>query len=240
MNASDAHIVVHQDPTTQQVFPLTEGVITIGREAYNDVILIDPEASRKHAQISFQAGRYVVEDLGSTNGTYVNGRQIVSPTTLNRGDVIEVGEMARILFQGPGSDIAETVMRAPSSSRDATISMPDDLATFSEKLQPPPAAGLTAQELPPPPAGLTAQEFPPPPATPPTEAMVAMPPRPATPSRGGINRRTLGIIALVLVLLVVACVAAAFILDAVVPPETLYCGPARGIFELLGFNLVCA
>jgi len=231
MNASDAHIVVHQDPTTQQVFPLTEGVITIGREAYNDVILIDPEASRKHAQISFQAGRYVVEDLGSTNGTYVNGRQIMSPTTLNRGDVIEVGEMARILFQGPGSDIAETVMRAPSSSRDATMAMSEDLATFSEKLQPPPAASLTAQELPPPPVAA------------PPEVKIAMPPQPAGPSKGGISRRTLGIMGLVVVLVVVVCVAAAFLLDALVAPESLYCGPAQGIFELLGnlfgYSLAC-
>ncbi|UCG22689.1 MAG: FHA domain-containing protein, partial [Chloroflexota bacterium] len=83
MNVSEAHIVVHQDPATQQVFPLTEGVITLGRESNNDVVLIDPEASRKHAQISFQAGRYVVEDLGSTNGTFVNGRQIQTATTLS-------------------------------------------------------------------------------------------------------------------------------------------------------------
>jgi predicted component of type VI protein secretion system len=230
MDASDAHIVVYQDPTTQQVFPLTEGVITIGREAYNDVVLIDPEASRKHAQISFQAGRYVVEDMGSTNGTYVNGRQIMSPTTLNRGDVIEVGEMARIVFQGPGADIAETVMRAPSSSRDATISMPDDLATFSEKLQPPPTVAMTAQELPSPP---------PPPATTAPEAEMVMPQQPTSPRQGLNNRRTVGIIILVLVLALLACVAVAFLLDAVVPPETLYCGPAQGIFELLGFNLAC-
>jgi pSer/pThr/pTyr-binding forkhead associated (FHA) protein len=236
MDASDAHIVVHQDPTTQQVFPLTEGVLTIGREAYNDVILIDPEASRKHAQISFQAGRYVVEDLGSTNGTFVNGRQIMTPTTLNRGDIIEVGEMARIVFQGPGSDIAETMMRAPSSSRDATMAMPDDLATFSEKLQPPPADSLTAQELPPPPV-----------AAPPSEAKMVMPEQPAGADKGGISRgtsrRTLGIIGLVLVLVVIACVAGAFLLDALVAPETLYCGPAQGIFELFGnlfgYDLAC-
>ncbi len=231
MNASDAHIVVHQDPTTQQVFPLTEGVLTIGREAYNDVVLIDPEASRKHAQISFQAGRYVVEDLGSTNGTYVNGRQIISPTTLNRGDVIEVGEMARIVYQGPGSGIDETVLRAPASSRDATMAMPEDLATFSEKLQPPPAAGLTAQELPPPPATAA------------PESKMAMPQQESSPGGRGISRRTLGIIGLVLVLIVVACVAAAFLLDALVDPDTLYCGAAQGLFELLGdvlgFNLAC-
>jgi pSer/pThr/pTyr-binding forkhead associated (FHA) protein len=227
MNASDAHIVVHQDPTTQQVFPLTEGVLTIGREAYNDVVLIDPEASRKHAQISFQAGRYVIEDLGSTNGTYVNGRQIMTPTTLSRGDVIEVGEMARILFQGPSSDIAETMMRAPSSSRDATMAMPEDLATFSEKLPPPPAQDPAVQELPPPPVAAT------------PEAKMAIPQEPAGTSKGDTLGRTLGVIAFVLFMITIACMASIFILDFV-QPDLLYCGPAQPIFELLGFELVCS
>lgn len=226
MNASDAHIVVHQDPTTQQVFPLTEGVITIGREAYNDVVLIDPEASRKHAQISFQAGRYVVEDLGSTNGTFVNGRQILTATTLNRGDVIEVGEMARILFQGPAGDISETVMRKPSTSRDATVAMPDDLATFSESLKPISADSLTVQESQPMPA-------------PATDVHVAMPQQPASAGSSGVNRRYLGIFGCLIVLLVIACAASVFLLDALAP-DVLYCGPGQSIFELLGLVLECS
>ena len=224
MNATDAHIVIHQDPTTQQVFPLSEGVVTIGREAYNDVVLIDPEASRKHAQISFQAGRYVVEDLGRTNGTFVNGQQILTPKTLNRGDVIEVGEMARILFQGPGEDIGETVMRAPSSSRDATMAMPDDLATFSEAL--PPVA----------PDSLTVQEPEPQLAPPPGAQMAMQEPTPAT--AGGVNRRYLGIFGCLIVLLVMACAASIFLLDALAP-DALYCGPGQTIFELLGLVLEC-
>ena len=225
MNASDAHIVVHQDPTTQQVFPLTESAITLGREAYNDVVLIDPEASRKHAQISFQAGRYVVEDLGSTNGTYVNGRKITSPTTLNRGDVIEIGEMARILFQGPGSDLSETVLSAPSSSKDATVAMPEDLATFSESLQPPPADSLTVQESPP--AAVTTPEVP-----------MAMPREQAQDKSGFTNRRNLGILGCLVIVLVVACAASVFLLDALAP-DALYCGPGQAIFELLGFAMNC-
>lgn len=223
MNASDAHIVVHQDPTTQQVFPLTEGVISIGREAYNDVVLIDPEASRRHAQISFQAGRYVVEDLGSTNGTFVNGRKISSPTTLNRGDVIEVGEMARILFQGPAGDIGETVLSAPSSSKDATIAMPEDLATFSESLQPPAPDSLTVQELPPSP--------------PAASASMAMPEQPSGAS-GGSNRRYLSIFGCLIVLLVIACAATVFLLDALAP-DALYCGPGEALFDLLGLTMAC-
>lgn len=224
MNASEAHIVVHQDPTTQQVFPLTEKTITVGREAYNDVVLIDPEASRKHAQISFQDGRYVIEDLGSTNGTYVNGRQILSPTALNPGDVIEVGEMARILFQGPGSDISETVLRAPSSSRDATVAMPEDLATFSESLQPPPPTSIPAQAPLPTPA-------------PAPQSQMAMPQQVASKGRG-INRRYLGIFGCLIVLLVIACAASFFLLDALAP-ETLYCGPGQSIFEIFFNDLAC-
>lgn len=225
MNAPDAHIVVHQDPTTQQVFPLTEGVLTLGRESYNDIVLIDPEASRKHAQISFQAGRYVVEDLGSTNGTFVNGRQILTATTLNPGDVIEVGEMARILYQGPGGDISETVMRAPSSSRDATMAMPEDLATFSESLQPVSADGLTMQEDDPqmaPAAG----------------AQMAMPQESTSAQSAGISRRYLASFGCLLVLLAMACVAAVFLLDALAA-DALYCGPGEGIFKLLGFVMDC-
>jgi len=224
MNASDAHIVVHQDPTTQQVFPLTEGVITLGREAYNDVVLIDPEASRKHCQISFQAGRYVIEDLGSTNGTYVNGRQILTATALNRGDVIEIGDMARILFQGPSSDIGETVMREPSSSRDVTMAMPEDLATFSESLQPPSADSVTVQE----------SQLP---ATPVTDVQMAMPEPQASTGSGSINRRYLSIFGCLIVLLVIACVTSVFLLDALAP-DALYCGPGQSIFELF-MNLNC-
>jgi hypothetical protein len=138
--------------------------------------------------------------------------------------------MARIVFQGPGSDVAETMMRAPSSSRDATMAMPDDLAMFSEELQPP-ADSVTAQKMPPPPVAA------------PSEAKMVMPEQPTSARKGGSNRRTLGIIGLVLILVVVACVASAFLLDALVAPETLYCGPAQGIFELLGnlfgYDLAC-
>lgn len=220
MNASDAHLVVHQDPTTQQVVPLAEGALTLGREANNDVVLIDPEASRRHAQISFQAGRYVIEDLGSTNGTYVNGRQILTATTLSPGDVIEVGEMTRILYQGPGGDIGDTMMRAPSSSKDATMAMSEDLAAFSESLRPVSADSVTLQEA-------DAQ------AAPGGDVQMVMP-----EETTGVNRRYLASIGCLLLLLVVACAATVFLLDALAP-DVLYCGPGQGIFELLGFVMDC-
>ena len=63
----------------------------IGRETDNDVVLDDPATSRHHAEILFHEGHYVVKDLGSANGTYVN-EQRVSERALADGDAIRVGQ----------------------------------------------------------------------------------------------------------------------------------------------------
>src|SRR4051795_7574384 len=63
---------------------------TIGREGC-DVNLMDPEVSRRHAAIRDQGGSLGIEDLGSTNGTYVNGTRITVLTVLNDGDEVRLG-----------------------------------------------------------------------------------------------------------------------------------------------------
>ena len=55
-----------------QSFDLNKPVVTIGREAGNDIVLEDPQVSRHHARLTLQGGGYVVEDLGSTNGSFIN------------------------------------------------------------------------------------------------------------------------------------------------------------------------
>jgi uncharacterized Zn-binding protein involved in type VI secretion len=76
---------------TGQVFSLTRHPVAIGRQADNTIILGDPQVSRHHAAISWQASAYLVVDLGSANGTYVNGQRIAGPTLLRHGDVLRVG-----------------------------------------------------------------------------------------------------------------------------------------------------
>lgn len=66
-------------------------IITIGRRSGNDIALLDLEVSRQHARIDFVDPRYYVSDLGSTNGTRVNGRLVKGRQALNDGDVIEMG-----------------------------------------------------------------------------------------------------------------------------------------------------
>lgn len=65
---------------------------TVGRSQEADIIINDPYASDFHARVSAQEGQTRVEDLGSTNGTYVNGRRITAPTGVVKGDTVQIGK----------------------------------------------------------------------------------------------------------------------------------------------------
>ncbi len=65
--------------------------VTLGRSRECDVVLDDPNVSRKHAEIRPRGGAWVVTDLGSTNGVSVNGRRINGPEVVKSGDELELG-----------------------------------------------------------------------------------------------------------------------------------------------------
>jgi len=67
------------------------GVASVGRDLENEVVLDDPAASRRHAEIEFKDGAYVLTDLGSINGTLVNAERVTS-RRLADGDRIVVGQ----------------------------------------------------------------------------------------------------------------------------------------------------
>jgi hypothetical protein len=70
----------------------------IGRSSGADVVLEDPNVSRRHAEVRPSGGSWIVRDLGSTNGVKVNGRRIQGPQSLRSGDTIELGT-ARVTFE---------------------------------------------------------------------------------------------------------------------------------------------
>ncbi len=67
------------------------GSLTIGRAAGCEVTLDDTFISQVHARVSLSESGVVVEDLGSTNGTYLNRRKVTAPAVVHPGDVIQVG-----------------------------------------------------------------------------------------------------------------------------------------------------
>lgn len=78
--------------TRGQAFPV-QPVTSIGRAATNTIRVDDPFVSGEHAVASARGDELWLEDLGSTNGTFVNRRQIAGPTPLQPGDVIQVGQV---------------------------------------------------------------------------------------------------------------------------------------------------
>jgi len=77
---------------TGEVYPLGFEPVSIGRHGDNEIILPDVQVSRHHAEIVMQGGRWVISDLGSANGTFVNGQQTAGPQVINHGDLIRVGQ----------------------------------------------------------------------------------------------------------------------------------------------------
>ncbi|MCS6924098.1 MAG: FHA domain-containing protein, partial [Fimbriimonadales bacterium] len=85
-------IVAMQGPYAGQAFDITGDLVTIGREPIHPIALVnDMGVSRTHAQIIRQGDQTLIEDLGSTNGTYVNGVRISAPTPIKPGDTLQLG-----------------------------------------------------------------------------------------------------------------------------------------------------
>lgn len=95
-----ARLVTNRGPATGTGFPLRAPLITIGRHPDNDITLGDSTVSARHAQIRVDGDRYLIADMGSFNGTYVN-RLPIDQAELNHGDEVRIGRH-RLLFHRPG------------------------------------------------------------------------------------------------------------------------------------------
>lgn len=80
------------DPPAGAVFPL-DAVTTLGRDVNNTIVVEDAFASADHATLTFRGRRWYVEDLASTNGTYLNGSPVDGVAPLGFGDEIQVGQV---------------------------------------------------------------------------------------------------------------------------------------------------
>jgi hypothetical protein len=87
------------EPPVGAIFPL-DAVASLGRDVNNTIVVDDPFASGEHAAITFRGRSWYVEDLGSTNGTYLNGGQVQAATPLGYGDEVQIGEVRLRLERG--------------------------------------------------------------------------------------------------------------------------------------------
>jgi steroid delta-isomerase-like uncharacterized protein len=124
-------LIVEKGPEAGETFELDRDVIIIGREKQSvDVMIADPAVSRRHARLTRQGNSYTIEDLKSSNGTFLNSQRISVPVLLSDGDVIELGKAVRLSYQ----DL---------ETGEETVVMPD--ASLMTQVEPMPGPGETSQ-----------------------------------------------------------------------------------------------
>ena len=106
-------MVVSIDGVVIKEVPFTKERTTVGRRPYNDVVIDNLAVSGEHAVFLMNGDDVEVEDLGSTNGTYVNGKAI-KRQPLRNGDTVELGKYKiRFLHEEPGHDYEKTMVFKP-------------------------------------------------------------------------------------------------------------------------------
>lgn len=100
MQGSDSYrLVVRRGPQPNQVYELKDEVINLGRDITNNIVINDREVSRHHLRLMRGAEGYTIEDLGSTNGTFINGKRVTGATPLKNGDMIGLGETVTLGYE---------------------------------------------------------------------------------------------------------------------------------------------
>ncbi|MDX1416780.1 MAG: FHA domain-containing protein [Candidatus Promineifilaceae bacterium] len=100
MSEKNFQLVVQRGPEPGKVYSLSSVSVTIGRDPMADITITDPEVSRQHVRLTSTPAGYSIQDLGSTNGTYIDGQRLSGdPVELVVGQIITMGTGVAIQFQ---------------------------------------------------------------------------------------------------------------------------------------------
>jgi hypothetical protein len=238
MASQTFQLVMHSGPTPGKIFELVQDELTIGRDIGNRIVINDPEVSRKHARLTMQSGGYVIEDLGSTNGTFVNNQRLIGPHMLRPGETIMLGEKIGLEYEILGFDPNATLVSgagpqaAPAPSRETyrvetpdfgypPVSPPAEPAQQPAYYQPPAAPAYQ------PPAPVFSGQVPPGPSEPYVAPAGAYDIAPAEEAPAKKSRTWLYVGCGCLVVLLICLVAGLFAFDYL----NLYCkAPFSSIF----------
>lgn len=202
-------LVMQAGPNPGKAYTLSKSEIVIGRDVNADVIVNTAEVSRRHARLYMDGGIFVIEDLGSTNGTFINGQRLTTPVPLRSGDRIMLGEAATLVFESSEFDPNATMLASMEGEPTAASNMPPSAA--QQQGTPPMPQSYSGQV----PAGPVAQ--------PPREGTPFTPPAPER--RGGMSWLWAGFGCVVMLLCIM--VVGLLIFDTL----DLYCTPPFDVFD---------
>ena len=203
--SSNYRLVMRTGANPGQIFPLDQTEMYIGRDLSCEIVINDSEVSRRHSKIYIFGQSFVIEDLGSTNGTFVNGQRITGPHTLIPGEIVALGDSSSLQF--------EVAMEDPDATR-VGVSSPTSVGE-----QPFQQAPYQQVSSPPPPQ----QPF----STPPAYSGQVPSSSNQVPQKPKRKNRLLLIIVLIIILIVCACVVAFIVIDQL----NWYCDLVPGIMN---------
>lgn len=135
-------VVIHEKGGAERREQFETAELTVGRVQGNELMLPKGNVSKRHARLLYRDGRFIVTDLNSTNGTYVNRRRITQATIVREGDRIYVGDFVlRIELPAGEGDAAAS----DGASRPELVSSPDEVSATGPT---PGAANLVASMRP--------------------------------------------------------------------------------------------
>lgn len=124
-------VVIHEKGGAERREQFETAELTVGRVQGNELMLPKGNVSKRHARLLYRDGRFIVTDLNSTNGTYVNRRRITQATIVREGDRIYVGDFVlRIELPGGEGDVAA----GEGASRPELVSAPDEVSATGPNL----------------------------------------------------------------------------------------------------------
>ena len=147
MAALDYQLTMRSGPTPGETYPIEGEELLLGRDLANEIAISDPEVSRRHARFFMQNENILMEDLGSTNGTFLNGERISNPVQLRPGDVITLGESIVLVFEKAGYDPNATVV---SSRGERTVQRRPQPQSYQAPADQPPQQAPAARQPQPP------------------------------------------------------------------------------------------
>ncbi len=216
-----ARLVVQRGPEPGLTFPLSQDMIRIGRTETSDIVISDPEMSRQHAQLERQLDGYTIQDLGSTNGTFVNYERVIGVTLLNHGDVISFGEAITLAYWDESATTSQPIPPPQIREQPPATAVPPSPPAPAPR--PAPAAPSPAVESSPEVPPLTVEEY-------------------VAQAKAKRRRLIIGC-GVGFLLLICICMGALFFLDGYQQGRLLYCGGLRPFWEILlgpfGFNPAC-
>ncbi len=150
-------LVMKKGPLPGKTFDLIKEDLILGRGIHTDLIINTPEVSRKHARLRRGPQGHIIEDLGSTNGTFVNGQRLAGPHTLQHGDIIMLGDAVELVYHSkeqvdldatvvsPASPVATVVSQEPATlyaqgEVSEPVAAPQPKASVPPPVSPPPPA----------------------------------------------------------------------------------------------------